>query len=159
MGELASDRTAVFVDYLQKVAVRPRATDEAERVTRVADGLKELALTRGVAVVAPVAADQAGLTARRMRMHHLRGSSALAHESDVVVALNEKWTAISKAHLAYNLARASTYHQWVVFSVEKNREGPAAIDTEFRKDFARYRFEPQGRFVAEQLVDDVLYEE
>jgi hypothetical protein len=46
-----------------------------------------------------------------------------------------------------------------VFSIEKNRDGPAQVDMEFRKDFPNYRFEPQGRFVAEQLVDDVLFEQ
>jgi replicative DNA helicase len=159
VGELASSRTAIFVDYLQKVAVRPRAVDEAERVTRVADGLKELALSRGVAVVAPVAADRAGLTARRMRMHNLRGSAALAHEADVVITLNEKFLAVSKVHLAYHAARAATFHQYVVFSVEKNREGPSDANLEFRKDFPCYRFETHGRVVAEQHVHDVLYEE
>ena len=157
-GELGSD-AVLFVDYLQKVAVRPRVADESERVIRVADGLKELALSRAIAVVAVVAADQAGITARRLRIHHLRGSSALAHEADVVLALNEKSLAVSKTHLAYDLAAAASFQQYIVLSVEKNREGPAQIDLELRKDFLRYRFEPRGRFVSERLVDDVLYEE
>jgi hypothetical protein len=55
--------------------------------------------------------------------------------------------------------RARTYRQWVVFSIEKNRDGPALVDLEFRKDFANFRFESHGSFVAEQLVDDVLFEE
>jgi replicative DNA helicase len=51
------------------------------------------------------------------------------------------------------------YRQFVLLSVEKNRDGPASIDLEFRKDFPSYRFEPRGSFVAEQLIDDVLFEE
>jgi replicative DNA helicase len=156
--EHADGGTVLMVDYLQKVPVSI-PTDEPERVTRVAGALKELALGSDVAVVAAVAADRDGLLARRLRLQHLRGSTALAHEADVVVTLNEKWSSVSKTHLAYDAARARTYRQWVVFSIEKNRDGPAMVDLEFKKDFPNYRFEPQGRFVAEQLVDDVLFEE
>src|SRR5262249_37562536 len=84
---------ALVVDYLQKVPVHSPDLEEPERVTRVASALKDLAMRRSVPVVSLVAADTAGLTARRMRLQHLRGSTALAHEADVVIALNEKWTA------------------------------------------------------------------
>jgi replicative DNA helicase len=162
LGEVArahADASAlVVVDYLQKVPV-DAAVEEPERVTRVAGALKELALQCDVAIVAAVAADREGLVARRLRLQHLRGSTALAHEADVVVTMNEKWNSVSKTHLAYDATRARTYRQWVVCSIEKNRDGPAGVDIEFRKDFANFRFEPQGRFVAEQLVDDVLFEQ
>jgi hypothetical protein len=46
-----------------------------------------------------------------------------------------------------------------VFGIEKNRDGPGLVDLEFRKDFANFRFDSHGSFVAEQLVDDVLFEE
>lgn len=144
----------LFVDYLQKVSLRPEPAEEAEKVTRVTEALKELALSRAVPVVAVVAADQAGLEAPRLRLHHLRGSSALAFESDVVIVLNEKSRAVSKVHLAYNPLQAETFRQWVVFSVEKNRGGPNRLDLEFRKDFASFRFDPEGGFVRERLVDE-----
>jgi replicative DNA helicase len=156
----ADDEGAVlFVDYLQKVAVPGPSVPESERVLRVAGELKELALDHGVAVVACAAADRDGLVARRMRLHNLRGSTALAHDADVAIVLNEKASAVSKTHLAFDATRARTSRQWVVMSVEKNRAGPAGIDVEFRKDFPSYRFDPEGRFVAEQLVDDVLFVE
>ncbi|MFA5787962.1 MAG: DnaB-like helicase C-terminal domain-containing protein, partial [Actinomycetota bacterium] len=66
----------LFVDYLQKVAVRPEPPDEAEKVTTIAEGLKELALAYKIPIVCVVAADLEGLKARRLRLHHLRGSSA-----------------------------------------------------------------------------------
>jgi hypothetical protein len=47
----------------------------------------------------------------------------------------------------------------VVFSVEKNREGAPDMNLEFRKDLASYRFDPDGGFVAESLVDALLIEE
>ena len=144
----------VFIDYLQKVAVHPEPEHEAEKVTRVAEGLKDLALSHEVAVVALVAADWDGLRAGRVRLHHLRGSSALAYECDVALVLNDKHSAVARSHLAYDTVRAETFKQQVVFSVEKNRGGPAMVDLEFRKDFLHYRFEPRGSYMAERAADD-----
>ena len=155
----ADERTMLFVDYLQKVAVHPEPEDEAHKVTLIAEGLKDLALQRDVAIVAVVAASQVGLDARRTRLHHLRGSSALAYECDVAVILNEKFRAVSKVHLAYDTARAERFKHEVVFSLEKNRGGPSLVDVEFRKDFSNYRFHPHGGFVAERLVDERLIDE
>ena len=154
-----SGPTTLFVDYLQKIAVQPEPNSEAEKVLRTAEGLKDLALSHDVAIVAVVAADQLGLEARRLRLHHLRGSSALAYESDIVVMLNDKMQCVSKVHLAYDPVRAETFRHSVVFSVEKNRGGPALVDVEFRKDFANYRFDPLGGYVSERLVDERLYSE
>lgn len=148
--------TCLFVDYLQKVAVTPEPADEAEKVTRVAEGLKDLALRGRVVVVAVVASDLEGLRAERLRLHHLRGSSALAYECDVAVLLNEKHRAVAKTHLSYDPVRAATFRHQVVFSVEKNRSGRAMVDLEFRKDFANYRFDTTGSYLAEKLADDRL---
>ncbi len=147
---------AVFVDYLQKVAFHPEPEHEAEKVTRVAEGLKDLALAHDLTVVALVAADWDGLRAGRVRLHHLRGSSALAYECDVALILNEKHAAVARAHLAYDPVRAESFKHQVVFSVEKNRGGPAMIDLEFRKDFLHYRFEPRGAYMTERSADDRL---
>ncbi|HVL98861.1 MAG TPA: DnaB-like helicase C-terminal domain-containing protein [Egibacteraceae bacterium] len=152
--EHGNGTAALFVDYLQKVAVKPDPRDEGEKVTAIAEGLKELALAHDCPVVAVVAADRASLDARRLRMHHLRGSSALAYESDVVLILNEKFSCVSKVHLAYDARRAETYRHYAVWSIEKNRSGPTGVDLEFRKDFAHYRFDPLGGHVAERLVDE-----
>ena len=53
----------VFVDYLQRVPIFPDPSTEAEKVTSVVAGLKDLALSLGVAVVCIVAADKEGLKA------------------------------------------------------------------------------------------------
>lgn len=150
---------ALFVDYLQKVSVRPEPDEEAEKVTRISEGLKEMALRRDILVVAVVAADKSGLTDRRLRLHHFRGSSALAYECDVALIVNEKVAIVSKVHLAYDSVKAKTFKERAVFSIEKNRGGPALIDLEFRKDFPHYRFDPQGAHVAERLVDERFHEE
>ncbi len=145
---------ALFVDYLQKVSVRPDPGIEAERIIRVVEGLKDLALRRGIAVIAVAAADHVGGEDGRLRMSHLRGASALAYEGDIAVILNDKVNAVSKVHLAYDPVRAARFRDYVVFSLEKNRGGQAHLDMEFRKDFGRYRFDPEGAFVSERLVDE-----
>ncbi len=154
--ELADEPVALFVDYLQKVPVVPEPANEAEKVTLVTEALKDLALTEQVPVVAIAAVEMAGLKTRRVRMHHFRGSSALVFEADVALVVNEKANAVSKVHLAYDPVRASSFHDWVVLTVEKNRGGPNLVDLEYRKDFARFRFEPDGAIVTDQLVDERL---
>ena len=148
---------AVFVDYLQKVPTRPALNDEHERSTLLAESLKELAMTRNAVVVAIAAADRAALYERRLRLRHMRGSSALAYEADVVVVLNDKAVAVSKSHLAYDPVRAEQYRRMLVLSIEKHRSGPADLDMEFVKDFGHYRLLPHGSFLTEKLVDDILY--
>jgi replicative DNA helicase len=145
---------ALFVDYLQKIAIHPEPAEESEKVTRIAEGLKDLALGHRVPVVSVVASDQDGIRAGRLRMHHLRGSSALAFESDVVIVLNEKVHAVSKVHLAYDPVRAESFKAWAVMSMEKNRGGPNLINLEHRKDFSHFRFEPFGEVVNERLADE-----
>ena len=157
--ERAGEPTAMFVDYLQKVPVETDQQNEAEKVTVVAEGLKELALDHNTAVIAVVAAGNAGLESQRLRLHHLRGSTALAYESDVIVLMNDKHKIVAKAHLAYDTVKAAQYQHQVIFSVEKNRHGQAMIDMEFRKDFGRFRFDPRGGFPSERLVDERLNEE
>jgi replicative DNA helicase len=135
----------MFVDYLQKVALRPEPPDENEKVTKTTEALKDLALSYQIPIVAIVAADREGLKARRLRMHHLRGSSALAYEADVAIIMNNKFDCISKVHLAYDPVGAERYKDYTVFSLEKNRGGPNLVDIEHRKDFQYYRFEDLHR--------------
>jgi hypothetical protein len=89
----------------------------------------------------------------------MRGSSALLYEADVALVLNEKSRAVSKRHLAYDGQRLQRAQRYTVVSVEKNRSGAADVDMEFEKDFPHFAFDPAGTFLAEQLVDDVLFGE
>jgi replicative DNA helicase len=147
----------VIVDYLQKVSVFPDPPNEEEQVRRSVEGLKELAMSQSVAVVAVVAADTEGVKAQRMRIHHLRGDTALAYEADVVLILNDKHRAVARHHVVYQPNVAEGFHGWVVFSLEKSRGGVDAIDFELRKRFAHACFDPVGGFLSEQLVDGRLY--
>lgn len=150
----------LFVDYLQKVSVSAREFhNEEEKTTILAEGLKDIAMALDIPVVVIAAADRIGLKASRLRLHDLRGSSALQYESDVVLILNNKYQIVSKNHIAYNPTQAQAYRNWVVFSIEKNRSGPAVVDIEFPIDPAHFRFDPQGRYVREQLIDGRIVSE
>jgi replicative DNA helicase len=146
--------TVLFVDYLQKIPLQPEPPSEAEKVTRTVEGLKDLALEHHLPVVLLSAVDAEGMRANRLRSYHLRGSSAIAFESDVILMMNSKESAVSKIHLSYDAVRARSFRDWVVLSVEKNRGGPNLIDLEFRKDFRHFRFHPDGGLVSEKLVDE-----
>jgi replicative DNA helicase len=150
--------TVMFVDYLQKIPLHPEPETEAEKVTRTVEAMKDLALEAHVPIVLCSAIDVGGMVANRVRLHHLRGSSAVAFEADVVLMLNEKQKAVSKVHLSYDPIRAASFRDQVVISVEKNRGGPNLLDLEFRKDFAHFRFDPAGAFVSDKLVDERLDE-
>jgi len=156
----------VVVDYLQKVHVAAPMSDrrrsprmsEDDRVTVVVEGLKDMSLELSVAVLALVAVDKSGLEAgTRVRMRDLRGSSALAHEADVALILNDKFDVVARHHLMYNLTNAETFREWVVVSIEKNRNGMDNVDLEFRKRFEHSRFDPNGSSVLEQLVDERIF--
>ncbi|HEY7032901.1 MAG TPA: DnaB-like helicase C-terminal domain-containing protein [Thermomicrobiales bacterium] len=145
----------LFVDYLQKVEPRHRdVPDEAERVTEVVQGLKQLALHSNVAVVAIVAAEKEGLTAPRMRFTHLRGSSALMYEADIAIIMNDKWKIIDRDHIVFNLHKAQQYRDWVICTIEKNRSGKNLVEIEFMKRFEYCCFNPRGGRVAERLYEE-----
>jgi len=147
----------VFVDYLQRVPAVPDPPTETERVTNVVAALKDLALSLGVAVVCIVAADREGLKAARLRNHHLRGSSALNYESDVILILNEKYNIVAKVNIEFNPYQAQRFRDWTILTVEKNRSGRDAVDLEFEKHFEFSCFDPNGRQVQEKLIEERLY--
>lgn len=154
-----SEVPLVVVDYLQKVHV-PAGSSEEERVTQIVEGLKDLALELSVPVLAIVAADKDGLApGKRLRAHQLRGSSALAYEADVVLVLNNKYDVVARHHLVYNVGNVERYKHWAVLTIEKNRNGQSGADLEFQKRFEQGRFDPEGRAVAEQLVDERIFVE
>jgi replicative DNA helicase len=156
----AGGSPVVVVDYLQKVAVPGRDISEVDRVTVVVEGLKDLALDLEVPVLAIVAADLEGVVAgKRMRVHHLRGSSALAYEADAVLLLNNKFDVVARQHLVYDIGNVERFRDWAVLSIEKNRTGLDHIDLEFRKRFDQGRFDNVGQPVKEQLIDERVFVE
>jgi len=153
------DTDALFVDYLQKVPMETEVTDERDRVTLIAQGLKELAMSKNVAVVAISAASKDGLDAPRLRLHHLRGSTAIGYEADVVVILNDKYDIVSKSQMTQDLAAAEGFKHKLIFTVEKNRGGSDMVDLEFKKQFDYLRVDPEGKHVTERLIDERIFTE
>jgi replicative DNA helicase len=147
----------VFVDYLQKVPVIPSPATEEEKVTVVVNGLKDIALSNDVSVVSIVAADKEGLKAARLRNHHLRGSSAINYEADIILILNEKYSIVAKTNLEYNPYQAQRFRDWTILTVEKNRAGAHSIDMQFQKHFEYSVFDPEGMPVPEKLIEERLY--
>jgi replicative DNA helicase len=150
-----AQRLLLVVDYLQKVPTGERAAQsEAEATIQVTQGLKELAVSMGIQVVAIAASDRQGLKSRRVRLVDLRGGSALQYEADIGIVLHNKHDIVSREHLLYNPTKAEDMRRWLVMSVEKNRAGVNAIEMEYALDAAHFRLVQDGRFVRELLVDE-----
>ena len=136
----------LVVDYMQRVpGVRGNVAQE----------LKNLALTHSVAVVALSALNDAGLSARRARLHDLRDAHVTAYEADVILLLNDKVTAVAPIHLSFDETNMERFKRFTVFSIEKNRHGAAPIHLEFEKDFTTGRFLRPGAHVVERLLDEI----
>jgi replicative DNA helicase len=150
-------RLLVIVDYLQKVPQIPEPENETEKVTFVVNGLKDIALAEDVPMIAIVAADKEGLKASRLRNFHLRGSSAINYEADIIVILNEKYSIVAKVNIEFNPYQAQRFRDWIILSVEKNRGGQDNVDLEFEKHFEFSCFDPNGRTVQEKLIEERLY--
>jgi replicative DNA helicase len=156
--EATGHAPVVVVDYLQKVPVPDGPSAEAERITVVAEGLKDLALRLQCPIIAIVAAEREGLVAgKRLRVNNLRGSSALAYEPDVILLMNDKYDVVARHHLVFDVGNAERFRSWAVMTIEKNRSGLDKIDLEFQKHFEQGRFETKGNVVSEQLVDERVF--
>jgi replicative DNA helicase len=145
----------LVVDYLQKVPMEGAAS--LDRAPEVAAALKEIAMGDHIAVVAIAAVGNDGLGQRRIRPQHLASSAALIHEADCAIVMNDKAPAVSRVHTAYDGRSIETAKLFTLFTVEKHRDGPADINLEFAKEFESFRFNPDGAFVAEHLIDDISY--
>jgi replicative DNA helicase len=157
MVEATDGKMVLFIDYLQKIAIHPeRATDEGEKVTIVVEGLKDIAMTFNIPVLAVVAADREGLKSKRLHLYHLRGSSALDYECDIAIIMNNKFHILSKDHVAFNPYKSEGYRDWVVFTIEKNRAGRAMIDVEFQLKPQHFCFVPKGNLVEQKLIDEKI---
>jgi replicative DNA helicase len=157
--DATGSNVALFVDYLQKIAVHPeRPRDENDKVTMIVEGLKDIAMTLDVPVWSIVAADREGLKSKRIHLFHLRGSSALDYESDIAIIMNNKYQIMSKDHVNFNPYTAKQYRDYVVWTIEKNRAGRAMQDMEFQLHGQHFAFDPRGQKVQQQLIDDKVIE-
>ncbi len=149
----------VCIDYLQKIPM-PGSPNEEERITAVVEQVKDMTLDFDVPVLCVVASDKEGISSgKRMRVNHMRGSSALAYEADTVLMLNNKYDVVARHHLVYDTGNVERFRHWAVLSIEKNRSGLTGVDMEFPKRFEQSRFETQGQLVREKLVDERVFVE
>jgi replicative DNA helicase len=150
----------IIVDYLQKIAMPLSDLDEDDRITRITEQLKDVAIEFDCPVFAIAAMDHEGLEpGSRMRTRHMRGSTALSYEPDVVLMLATKSDIVARHHLMYGGANAEHFKDWSVLTIEKNRSGSGGAELEFRKRFDQGRFDPDGNVVTEKLVDERVYTE
>ena len=150
----------ILVDYLQKIATPLSDLDEDARITRITEQLKDVAIEFDSPVFAVAAMDHEGLEpGARMRTRHMRGSTALSYEPDVVLILATKSDIVARHHLMYGGANAEHFKEWSVLTVEKNRSGSGGAEIEFKKRFDQGRFDTNGQVVTEKLVDERVYVE
>lgn len=148
----------VCIDYLQKIPMP--GLDEEERTTKVVEQVKDMSLDYDVPVFCVVASDKEGISSgKRMRVNHLRGSSALAYEPDTVLMLNNKYDVVARHHLVYDAGNVERFRHWAVLTIEKSRSGLTGVDMEFPKRFEQSRFDTHGQLVREKLVDERVFSE
>ena len=147
------DAAVLMVDHLGKV------DRDRSRLGETADRMKWLGVEKGITIIASTVVDDPGMETRRLRMSHLEASAGVSHEADVIIMTNDKLSAVSRNHSAFDSTRIHEFRNQLVFSVEKNRRGISNVDVEFVRDYSHRRLDPMGGFVTEQLVDDLLVRE
>ena len=108
--------------------------EEGERISRITAGLKHLAMSYGVPVVAVEAADTEGLKADRVGLRDMWGPSVVSYECDMALMLNP----------LNGLSRMGGESQEMRLSVDKNRHGPEGSEMVFTMHGAYFAFNPQG---------------
>ncbi len=98
----------LLVDYVQRI--RGEGEGIYERVSSVALGLKELARSKEIPVVALAQINRQG--AQNAGMHHLKGSGDIEQEADLVLILSRQ---------------DETDETDATLTVEKNRHGPTGV--------------------------------
>ena len=97
---------------------------EEQQITRITQQLKDLAIDFASPVLALSSADRDGLKpGQRMRARHLKGSTALAYEPDVVMIMNTKADIVTRDALVYDVNGLERMREWTVVTLEKNRQG------------------------------------
>ena len=148
----------VVVDYLQKV--HDTSSDvEAERVTVVVEQARTSHWTPRCRSSRSSPPTRTASTGKRLRAQHLRGSTALAYEADVLLVLAHKYQIIARHHLVFDAGAAERFKDWAVVSVEKNRNGRRRRRPGVPQALRPEPLRREGDRVVEKLVDERLYVE
>ena len=141
---------------MQKVPQHPEPENEAEKVTFIVNGLKDIALAEDVPMISIVAADKEGLKASRLRNFHLRGSSAINYEADIILILNEKYHIVAKVNIEFNPYQAQRFRDWVVVGREEPRRS-GQRRPRIREALRVLLLRPERPTVQEKLIEERLY--
>ena len=134
-------RVVLIVDYAQRMPLSPSlmhvGLDESRRIDLIMRGLKSLAMTHGVPVLAVAAADAEGLRQQRIHVENLWGPATVQYEPDVAIILNR------------DTLDPTSGERWVRVAIEKNRHGPSEVEFRHRLHGAFYLLSPEGDRVPE----------
>lgn len=157
--ELAAP-TAGGLLIVDRLEARESSTTSEEIVdtTDLAFALKSIATRLGIAVLATCGTTKEGMDVRRLTISGLKDASSFEQVCDLVLIINEKARAVSNVAIAFNPAKSEEFSRQVVITIEKNRSGRAGLSLQFDKDFEFHRLDPQGSFLIEKLLSDVLSE-
>lgn len=131
---------------------------EAISTTDFATALRSVATRLGISVLATCGTNQGGMDARRLSISGIKDAASLDPFCDLILILNEKARAVADVAIAFNPAKSDEFSRQVLITVEKNRAGRGGVNIQFDKDFEFYRLNPQGSFLVEKLLSDVLSE-
>lgn len=130
---MARHYDVIVVDYLQKIAVPGRYTNEAERVGQISNALQQLGRTTGKTVIAlsQLSRPDKGKEAPRApTMSSLRQSGQIEQDADVVMLLYKEYP-----------DRAESLR---VLDVVKNKDGVTDIHMMLRFDGDKQRFKRES---------------
>lgn len=121
----------VIVDYLQRMKPLGKYRNKHEAVGEISAGLKHLARTEGVNIIAPTQLNRAveGREGRRITLSDLRDSGDIEQDADVIFALDRP--------ILYNPAAP---RDLATLDVLKYRNGPAPNRIELSFDGTSQRF-------------------
>jgi replicative DNA helicase len=132
----------LFVDYLQKVPVRPDelgyVPSTEQRIEVVMAELDNLADRYHCVVVAVAAADAEALRRQRVHLENLWGPANVQYDPDTALILNR------------GTGSASEGIKSVRWAIEKQRNGPQMIEFEVELHGPHFCFNPAGRLVSEE---------
>jgi replicative DNA helicase len=123
-------RVMLIVDYAQRVPIRSSVgyleLNEMQRIGLIMRGLKGIAMSLGVPVLAVAAADAEGLRQQRIHFENLWGPATVQYEPDIALIMNR------------DTLEDESGGRWVRLAVEKNRHGPSEVEFRHRLYGAYY---------------------
>lgn len=133
-------RILLVVDYAQRVPLSPALTRHGlsteQQIDLVVRGLKALAMSQEIVVIAVAAADEAGIRQGRVHLENLWGPATVQYEPDTALIINKDEVE----------ERAGARR--IRIAIEKSRHGQS--DIEFIHDLygAQFWITPQGHLVS-----------